>query len=337
MSSQSTFFDRLARQFNKRGDMVSAMSRVLHVGRDAVYRRLRGETLLTTDELFLLSRHFKVRLQDRAEESPTFNYPGEQFYVDGELSYYVSFYKEVAKITAIPGVTIDYVTPEIPVYYELSKPTLLAFKAFMYEAMNWNLRGWEDKVFRPELINPGIYALAQRAARRLLNASGREIWSARTMNATLRQLEHAVKTGRLADAAIVDKIYTELSEIVDHMEAMARSGKRFPMGEEPTEDSPELQLYYNDLVNNNMIAIVNAPLRSFVFSSFVAPTYLVADDPRICEMTIAWYGNVIATGNRVSWQNGGQAIAFFMRLRYAVRTSLESINAIIRPGYQTPD
>lgn len=59
---QRSFFKELESQFAKRGEMVSALSEALNVGKDGVYRRLRGDTTLSADELIVLAQKYNISL-----------------------------------------------------------------------------------------------------------------------------------------------------------------------------------------------------------------------------------------------------------------------------------
>ena len=59
---QQQFLEVILGKFAKKSTAVEELSQILAIGKDAVYRRLRGDTLLTPDEMGLLSKQFKVSL-----------------------------------------------------------------------------------------------------------------------------------------------------------------------------------------------------------------------------------------------------------------------------------
>ena len=59
---QQVLLEQIIGSFKKKSDAVERISELLHLGKDAVYRRLRGETLLTPKEIQLLATAFGISL-----------------------------------------------------------------------------------------------------------------------------------------------------------------------------------------------------------------------------------------------------------------------------------
>ena len=61
---QQALFDQIISRFPNKTAAVAEISEVLGLGRDPVYRRMRGDTILTPDELSELSRTFHISLDE---------------------------------------------------------------------------------------------------------------------------------------------------------------------------------------------------------------------------------------------------------------------------------
>ena len=59
---QNKIFDNILLRFPKKSDAIDAIAHLLDMGKDSVYRRLRGDTFLTPDELVKLARHFHISI-----------------------------------------------------------------------------------------------------------------------------------------------------------------------------------------------------------------------------------------------------------------------------------
>lgn len=325
-SYQQAFFAKLEPRFDKRSDMVCALSEALHVGRDAIYRRLRGETLLSADELILLARKYLVKLDEFENSSAQLIYPAAFENITAELQYYQELEEKCMFIAALPEVKVDYATPELPIYYDLFTPTLLAFKTFVYGLTTWNLEKWKGKVFHPKLIDPEIFNVAERLLELLYKLPGRELWSIGILDVTLRQIEHAVEVGRLTDPGLIDLLFQELEFIISHMEAMTKSGKRFVPGKMPTERDPEFCVFHNEMTNTNNVIIVNSPNFSTVFSTFINPNFIISVDERIQTKLEIWFDNLVDNSNVLDATSGKYVEKFFTRLRRVVALSRQRID-----------
>lgn len=306
--------------------MVHALCQVLNLGRDAIYRRLRGETVLSADELILLSRKYDIKLDAYMESAPQLNYPAAFENITCELQYYKQLEQHVMSITSLDGVSIDYATPELPIYYDLFTPTLLAFKTFVYGLTTWNLDKWKGKVFSPNLIHPEVFEVAERLLVPLFKVPGRELWSIGILDITLRQIEHAVDVGRLTDPKFVNLMFNELERIVDHMEEMARCGKRFAPGNKQEENDPDFCVFHNEMTNTNNVIIIKSRNFSTVFSTFINPDYIISTDERIQSKMETWFDNLVANSNVLDVNSGKYIEKFFTRLRRVVAISKQRID-----------
>ena len=61
---QQALLEQIISSFKKKSDAVERISELLHLGKDAVYRRLRGVTLLTPDEIQLLATAFGISVDN---------------------------------------------------------------------------------------------------------------------------------------------------------------------------------------------------------------------------------------------------------------------------------
>ncbi len=309
--------------------MVSEIGEVLHVGRDAVYRRLRGDTALSAQELINLSRHYKIKLDDKSVDLPQMYYPaGHEARATNEKDYFLSLERQILRAKAIPGARVDYATPELPLFYELYSPTLLAYKIYLFGLTTWNFQKWNGKNFSMDLIDPEIYKIAERCMKVAHSFPTRELWSIDILDVTLRRIEHGVQTGYLNDSDLVAKMFREMEAIVQHMENMTRAGKRFIPGDDPTENSPDFRVYHNELSNTNSVIIVDSNLQSIVFSTLVTPNFLVTYDERVVTQMKLWFNNLLDKANVLSADSAKYTTTYFHNLRRKVGNTKQRIEVM---------
>lgn len=312
---QRTFFDNLSKKFSKKADMISAVSDLLHVGRDAVYRRLRGDTVLSADEMIHLARHFDISLDlQKRDEIPRMYYPEGKVTMTSEVDFYRRLLERSEMVLLLDDVKIDYASPELPIFYELYSPTLLAYKTYVYGITAWNFDKWKGKKFDPKLIDPQVYAMADRLLEILYSMPAREMWSIGILDITLREIEHGVSVGYLNDKQLIDTIFEELDEIVNHMEVMARAGKRIPFKGEYQDDQPDFRVYHNEMTNTNNVIIIKSPVQSIVYTTFVNPNFLFSDDARVLHQIQAWFDNLIDSSNVMNADSAKYINIYFNKL-----------------------
>lgn len=328
-SFQLWFFDRLASRFEKRGDMVQELAKTLNIGRDAIYRRLRGDTILSADELIFLARKYYISLDENVNETPQLIYPSAIQEINSELDYYQEFEQQCLMLTSITDVSIDHATPELPIYYDLFTPTLFAFKTYVYGLTTWNLKKWKKLPFKPDLIHPEVFEIAERLLDPIFKLPGRELWSVGILDITLRQVEHAVEVGRLNDLSLAKKMFNEIEMTISHMEEMTRCGKRFVPGRQPQESDPDFRVYHNEMTNTNNVIIIKSSHYSAVFSTFINPNFIISTDERIQAKMETWFENLVENSSPLDASSGKYNEKFFVRLRRIVAASWQRIDVAL--------
>jgi len=325
---QHRFFEELEQQFSRKGEMIDAVSDALAIGRNAVYRRLRGETSLSADELMVLSNKFRINI-GREKSSITENQltrPASNWKVKSELAYYRRIEDWSYMIEGLPNLTFDYATSELPPYYEFSHRNLFAFKVYIYAQTCWGLHKWKGKPFRPELIDPEAFKISGRLGNSLLQLQGREIWSTGILDVTLRQIEYSVSVGNIISLELIEELYQEVERIIVHMEAMIAAGKRFPIGQKPTADSPDLLLYFSELMDNSNAVLFKSGDTRLAYTALISPSYLISKENEVIGQIERWIGNMISTANVYDAQSGRYATMFFARLRRQVAASKRRVD-----------
>ncbi|MTB49980.1 helix-turn-helix transcriptional regulator [Lewinella sp. W8] len=312
---QKVFFDRLLDRFEKKGTLVTELERVLRLSKDAIYRRLRGDTALTANELILLAEKFNLPLdQGRVDNSPTFVHSHNFVPIRTELEYYETLEEQIKMFVNVPNVSIDYATPELPLFYEFMMPTLLKFKTYVYGITTWNFEKWRNQPFHPDLIDQRVMDIASRIVDSSYKFGGQELWSIGILDVTLRQIEHNVQIGMLNDDDLIRQMFRELEDVVEHLEHMARVGKRFPRGGTAGEEAPDFNVFHNELANTNNVILVNMPDLSVVFTTFMNPNYLVNMDQEVCRQTKVWFNNLVESADALGKSGNKHTQTYFKRL-----------------------
>ena len=320
---QQAFLARLQNRFNSRSELVQEIGGTLCIGRDAVYRRLRGDTVLTAEELVILSRTYRISIDEGREASdiPHMYYHNGVEPVKSDVDYFLNLRKHTSWMADLPGVSVDYATPELPLFYELSTPVLRAFKVFIFGMTTWNLKKWERTPFHPNLISPETNEHIEALISDAYRMPGRELWSIGILDVTLRQIAYMLQIGRLTDETIVETLFDELEQIVRHLEAMARRGKRFPMGAEPTDESPDFQVFHNELSNTNNAVIVTSEERNIMFSTVMSPNYVMGEDERLIRDARSWFNRLVANGSPLNEDSGKYTHQYFSQLKLQIATA----------------
>ncbi|MCU0444966.1 MAG: helix-turn-helix domain-containing protein, partial [Microscillaceae bacterium] len=114
--------------------LVDELADLLQVSPDSVYRRLRGETALTIDEVMLLCKQYRISfdsLLNNSLDNIAFSYPPLHTYEDFR-QYWLNIISMMQKMKLAPNRQITYVADDIPISYHFLYPEHTAFKMFYW-------------------------------------------------------------------------------------------------------------------------------------------------------------------------------------------------------------
>ena len=127
---QTRLLEQIAKKYQRKSEAVDILSSLLSIGKDAVYRRLRGDTLLTPDEISLLAKEFYISLDSLVLDNTSsvfFNFSAFTQKINSPTDYLNGILSLLRQIKLLPEVEILYASSEIPFFYYsfLLKPLIL--------------------------------------------------------------------------------------------------------------------------------------------------------------------------------------------------------------------
>lgn len=300
---QDKIFELILSRYPRRADAVDAICRLLSTTKDPVYRRLRGDTPLTPQELSLLARHYHLSIDALVygqSDNVVCSFNAFSRQVRDFSNYLEAYVADLAQIRLLPELHFYYASAEIPVMTYHFLPELISFKLYIWGRTTWNLEFLRNRPFDFDLITPPVLRLSQAVLDHYLDIPSTELWSLNIADNTLSQIEYHVYSGGFRAPADALLLCDQLLAWAAHMKEMAAAGRKFNLGAKPSEASGSFNLYHNELVFTNNTALVSSSAGKGVYSAFCNPNFLKSTDPKLCEYTENWFETVIAKSNLIS-------------------------------------
>lgn len=312
---QVLFFENLIEKIGDKNKFVVSLSETLSISRDGVYRRLRGETPLTIDDLELLSRqfHFSVdeMLQDnnpglltKYEAFETFDW--ERF-LQGVKSYFQHH-------DSRDEFQVYYNAKEIPIFYLFQFPELMAFKCYF-----WDYTFFADKPLPP--FNPNSLSITEKSlGNEILKHYGQissdELWGKEMLNATLKQIVYFYEIEEIQKPQVL-LLKQRLLDLVDFLESVAEAGTK-----NWVEDSAKVNIYLNELLigDNTLIAKNQNQLRAYLSQNIISS--VIVEDEQYCAQTLKTFQTIAKKSTLISGSSEKVRKKFFKELRKEIENNL---------------
>lgn len=312
---QEQFFQLLRHRFKDQKSMAESISEVVDIGIDSAYRRISGKSQLRVNEFIQLSKHFRLSFPEDDAGVIRFRFNNRQQEIRSPEDYIDQLEQRMALVESWPDKRLYYATPDLPFFYELMSPTLLAFKLYVFGVTSWGFDHWKSQPFRLEMIDQRVLEKAAKISHYAYRVPSKELWSSGILTATLSQVEYMVMIGKFADPAVPERILDEIGSVVEHLEQMAIFGKKFIPGEEPEKSKTPYALHYNELLYVSTTICVHSPNASLVFLSFLTPNFLVTTDQSLGEEVQSWFETLLQDATKLSNDTRLHREWFFNRLR----------------------
>lgn len=315
---QTYLFEEIqAHHFESRPDMLEALMQLFNVRKDAVYRRLRCETMLTPDEMTLLAKTYNISL-----DSYVFGKTDALFFtfnpfirkVKGIEDFLEGIHQDVAQLNRLPDVHIYNAWAEIPFFFYMFFPKLFSFKMYVYGRTIWQIDYLQNRPFDFDILATPVIQKAKEILTLYRNIPTTELWSLNIMDNTLNQIEYHANSSGFKNAKDALVLCQEMTELANHMEAMAVHAKKFALGVKPEGSSGgAFTMYHNEMIYTNNTIFVSSSVGRAIYTTYGNPNFLKTTDERMCDYTAEWFDSVVSKSLDMQNERGRQY--FFDRLR----------------------
>jgi uncharacterized glyoxalase superfamily protein PhnB len=329
---QNLLFNELLKRFPRKADAVEELSGMFNLGKDAIYRRMRGDSILTPDELKEIATKYKISLDSLAFEGSNavfFNYNSFLVKIESFEDYLGGVHQNLDLAMRIPQVRIKYASAEIPVFYYCFFPELMSFKLYIWARTVWNLTHLEEQPFSFDLISPKAIEMIEGLTAKYNMMSSTELWCQNIVDNTLNQIEFVLESGFFKNGEDALRLCDAMNGLTKHLRKMAESGKKFSTNGDPEVSKTTFDLYHNEMVYTNNTIIMSAPLGKMVFSTFDSPNFLSTTENRICDHTEKWFEKVKNKSIPISLEAEKSRNSFFNRLDKKVQATRQRIELLL--------
>lgn len=300
---QERFLEAIVSRYERRSDAVEDLCRILNSSKDPVYRRLRGDTLLTPQEISLLALHFNISL-DRlvfSESSKlvcTFKPITKK--VKNFEEYLTYFTADFDLVRKLPNLHMYSASAEIPVLVCSYFPELLGFKLYVWGRTSWNFEYLRDRPFSFDLINEPVRRLIKNVQDHYNSVNSTELLSVSSVDMTLAQIEYQLYSEGFQYPEEALKLCDKLTEWVAHVKQMVTVGKKFEVGGSASDRSADFNMYHNEIFYTTNIVLMQSDLGPVVYFTYNGPNFMRTTDERFCKFTEDWFNQVMNKSNHIT-------------------------------------
>lgn len=326
---QQRVFDQILKLYSKRAQAIEELSALLEVGRDGIYRRLRGDTVLSPTELERLTLRYRLSLDALIlEQSDTvfFSFNGFEESTKNFNEYLLGFETDLEIAAKEDDTHFYYASMELPLFQSCFFPELICFKLYVWGLTVFGYKNLQEVPFSFDLLPAPILETTRRIQQLYVNLPSSEIWGTNVVDNTLNQIEYHFGSGNFRSPDDALQLCDKLTELTYHMQKMAETGEKFIPGQSVEgSDGKSFTLFHNEMIYTSNTLLAVRPTGKILFTSLSNPHVLKSHDNRLCDYMEEWFKGVITKSNAISIQAEKQRLWFFNRLRTRIENTKQRI------------
>jgi hypothetical protein len=330
-SAQKVMIQKIKESLPKSISFVDEIADLLKISNDSAYRRIRGETSLTIEEIASICKHFKFSfdtfINNNDDGFVTFSHQQLSSHVNTFRDYLQNMKKNLDMILKYPENErqIIFAAEDIPVFQHFAHPHLTAFKIFYWNKSILNSKGFEDKKFESIHIDKDLQELAKSIYENYSKISSIEIWSDDTANSTLKQIEFYWDAGAFKSKKDALLVCEEVNTMFQRISKQAELNVKLDINNKPVSIKNNYALYHSDvMIGNNCVLAIMGGLKG-AYISYHTFNFMLTTNPGFCNETDLWLKNLIKKSNLISGVAEKQRYRYFKQVNETLKKLIHKI------------
>jgi len=328
---QKQFIEEIKKKLPLNHSLVHEIAETLHMSIDSAYRRMRGQTTFSFEEVKLLSSRFAISVDgllggDTDKVSFSYKPFDEKSY---DLHHFLkNIHKDLNSILhgKAPYELLS-TTNEITLFQALMIPEVAAFKTFFWSKV---ILGHEKlqliKFDLTEQVN-FIKPISEDIANTYVSIPTLDLLNDNMFNQTLRQIRYFIEANLFKYPEEAFNLCQKLLQMVDHMEREAELGYKFKFCTEPkTGKDKNYEMYVSNVIFPDNILLVKQGERLTEYIAVNSVNFIKTNDQNFCQDTLEHIEGLTKKSKRVSSYAKKGKNKFFLKMRNKINLFIEDIS-----------
>jgi hypothetical protein len=309
----------LIKEKTKQEDNIgNVLADTLSISIDAAYRRSRGATLLTIDEVSKLCHEFNVsfdQLNNSKLETVTFAYNSTKNYdysLEGYLGGLLEAFKKLEETTS-PEIILT--ANNLSIFQLLNFPHLVRFRLYFWAKTHLQVPEYQNVLFEHEKITDTAYNIGWEILQRYNRIPTTECYDLNFLKGLLRHIHYYASAHYFKNTDYALRLIDEVKMMADHIKEQCSLGQKFVYRKEtPPDNGNDYQVYVNDTVNAENTFYYHSPEAEGIYLAHNYMNHLHTNDPQYTAETKSILQKQLANSSLISKVNHKQRNTFFHKI-----------------------
>lgn len=294
---QANLFKLIKTKLSGKDSLGNALSEILHLSPDAVYRRYRGETSLSIQELKRLCDYFELSFDALAQLNDgkvIFEYPPLKTYDFSMESYLEDIAVSFKRIKTLSQGEMTLSINNVHLFQLLNFPQLVRFRLFFWAKTHLQIDEYKNINFKHEKTSERAFDLGKEILQLYNSIPTTEIIDPELMRGFMRNVYYYYKSQLFEDPEYALFLCDRAILFTKHLKEQATTGKKYIYGTSAPSSGNDFYLYLNETINADNTYLYSSREAQGVFITHNVMNYLhtsdsnyVSDSKQIIEKQLA--------------------------------------------------
>jgi transcriptional regulator with XRE-family HTH domain len=302
MSTQKEFLNRIKKNLPAHISLVDEVAELLNVSNDSAYRRLRGETSLTFEELVILSQKFNVSVDSvlghQKKNKISFNYNPIHEKDLQLIQYLEALNKLLYNFSTLSNTTLIYAANEAQ-FLLFHVPEVAAFKLFFWSKTSYDFEESKNKKFSMDDYNERFAEVIKNIVKHYVKIPTVEIINEDYLNSTLNQIRFYYDSGYFNSQEEAIMICDKLKELINHNKREAELGFKFIIGEPEIGNEGNLKIYHNEILHSDNVISAKVGDQYFCYLLINTINFMITGNQGFSKHTYNYLDNLKKKSNPI--------------------------------------
>lgn len=318
MEIQEKFLAELANKLGSKRKVAKAIMDTLEISQDSCYRRTRGETQFSIEEMMKLCLGYHISF-DTLISAPNKN---QIFFTKRDLTefdysfskYLSDILEEFQKIGALTDVKLTIASQDLPLFKLFNFPQLTRFKFHFWSQHVVHKKDKIGEKFKFENLSNEVWNLANNIHVAYARIPSDEILNPDTLRGLVREISSHYKNNGFDEKLTVIKLLNSVRKLTDHMEAECDDEQKKIIGHAPLEKD-NYRCYLNRAYIPDNTALIQTKEYTSVFHTHNVMNFLNTNNSKYIDDTKLTITGFKRNSDLISGKNEGLRKDFFNGIR----------------------
>ena len=327
---QTEIFRLVKERISSTDSLGNALADILHLSPDAVYRRYRGETILSIQEAQRLAKHFDISLDalsSLSKGSVTFNYTPLNTYDFSLESYLEGILKSIDKLKNLSDPQIILSINNTLFFQLLNFPQLVRFRLFFWAKTHLQIVDYKNELFKHDKTTERAFELGKEILQRYNSIPSIEIFDPELMRGFMRQIFYYYKAHMFEDPEYALFLCDRALLMAQHLREQSTLGKKFIFGTQAPSAGNEFQMYLNETINSDATFYYTSKEETGIYLTHNVMNYLHTTDADYVSDTKQIIDKQLANSSIISVVNEKERNNYFYEFEKMIHSFRKKIDA----------